>query len=192
MNEAAPLFAMAAIFAAGIAGAWALRTAWRMRGDKAGWRLAGLTLLLLAIAAPAWALGAARGPFIALAIVPVAVLLVVAAGHERRTARAPRAGRESLAPEPAERPSAPWRGVLRWLLAGPIGMVAAMAVGVCYTVWAPGATQTRLVIGGLIVPVAWGAAMAWTLADSRVLRATAVLVGTAIAGFAAAMLRGFA
>jgi len=32
--------------------------------------------------------------------------------------------------------------------------------------------------------------MAWTLADSRILRATAVLVGTAIVGFGAAMLKG--
>ena len=58
--------------------------------------------------------------------------------------------------------------------------------------WAPGEVQTRLLIGGLIVPVAWGGAMAWTLADSRILRATAVLVGTSVAGFGLAMLRGLA
>ena len=77
----------------------------------------------------------------------------------------------------------------RWLT---LWIFAAMAIGICYAVWAPGETQTRLLVGGIIVPLAWGVAMTWTLADSRVLRATAVLVGTTAAGFGLAILRGFA
>lgn len=186
------LAAIAAMLVGGGTGVWMLRRAWSLKADKAPWRRGGLALLIATIVWPAWLLGEARGPFIALSLLPVAALAVVARGYARRAARAQRAGRESLAPEPAERPSTTWRGVLRWLLAGPIGMIAAMAIGICYAVWAPGAAQTRLVIGGLIVPVAWGGAMAWTLADSRILRATAVLAGTAILGFGAAILRGFA
>jgi hypothetical protein len=122
---------------------------------------------------------------------------VVATGATVRVARAGksvRAGRvsDSLAPEPLDRPTTRWRSILRWLLAGPIGMIAAMAVGVCYAVWVPGEPQTRLLIGGLIVPVVWGGAMAWTLADNRIIRATAVLVGTALSGFGLAILKGFA
>lgn len=148
-------------------------------------------MLALSLGLPAVSLGEARGPFIALALLPLSVLAVVAAGHERRSPKAVRNARSSLAPEPAERVSSYWKSTLRWLLAGPVGMIAAMGTGICFTVWAPGSAQTRLVIGGLIVPVAWGACMAWTLADSRVLRATAVLVGTACISFGAAMLRGF-
>jgi hypothetical protein len=137
-------------------------------------------------------LGAARGTFIALTLIPVCALLVVAAGLERRTARAPRRkSNEGLAPEPLERASVWWRTTLRWLLAGPIAMLAAMAVGICYSVWVPGEPQTRLIVAGLMVPVLWGGGMAWTLADNRVLRATAVLVGTAVVGFAASILKGF-
>jgi len=66
-----------------------------------------------------------------------------------------------------------------------------MAVGIAYAALVPGEQQTRLVVGGLIVPVIWGGAMAWTLADNRILRATAVLVGVAVAGFTAAVLKGF-
>ena len=66
-----------------------------------------------------------------------------------------------------------------------------MAIGIAYAALVPGEPQTRLVIGGLIVPVIWGGAMAWTLADDRILRATAVLVGAAVIGFAAAILKGF-
>lgn len=182
---------MAALLTGGIGGSVMLRRAWRGHGHARQWRLAGWALLALSLVWPAFLLGEARGPFIALALIPVAALIIVAVGHERRTSRSARKGRSSLAPEPAERASSYWKSTLRWLLAGPVGMIAAMGIGICFTVWAPGSAQTRLVIGGLIVPVAWGAAMAWTLADSRVLRATAVLTATALLSFGAAMVRGF-
>jgi hypothetical protein len=98
----------------------------------------------------------------------------------------------SIALEPSDRPSRTWRGVLRFLLAGPIGGVAAMGVGVMFTVYLPSDPQTRIVSSGLIIPVVWGALMAWTLSDDKIIRATAVLVGVAVITFAAAYLRGFA
>jgi hypothetical protein len=182
---------MGAILVGTTGGAWMLRHAWRLKAGKASWRLGGLALLALSILWPAWVLGTARGPFIALTLLSVAAFGVIASGYSLRPARAARAAREGLAPEPAERAPSLWRTTLRWLLAGPVGMLAAIALGISYTVWAAGEPQTRLLIGGLIVPIAWGAAMAWTLADSRILRATAVLIGTAVVGFGAAALRGF-
>ncbi|WP_139810110.1 hypothetical protein [Sphingomonas azotifigens] len=183
----------AAILIAAAAAAWLLRKAWRSKTTKAPWRAAGLGLAALVLLVPAGLLGPARGPFAALALFSAAALVVVASGRTRRSAKAARPGRDDgPAPEPAERASAPWRGLLRWLLAGPIGMVAAMAVGVCYTVWGAGAVQTRLVAGGLLVPIVWGGAMAWTLADDKVLRAAAVLIGTALLGFGLARLGGVA
>lgn len=155
-------------------------------------RLAGWSLLAAVVLVSAHEFGPARGTFIALTLIPVCALLVVASGLQLRNARTPRrASNEGLAPEPLERASVWWRTTLRWLLAGPIGMIAAMAVGICYSVWAPGEPQTRLLIGGLIVPIVWGGGMAWTLSDNRVLRATAVLVGTAVIGFGASILKGF-
>lgn len=192
-DEALLALAGAAILIAAATAAWLLRRAWRRSSTKAPWRLAGLALAALAILGPAALLGTARGPFAALALFSVAALLVVAAGRTRRSARTARPGRgEGAALEPAERATAPWRGLMRWLLAGPIGMVAAMAVGVCYTVCGAGEVQTRLVVGGLLVPLAWGGAMAWTLADDKVLRAAAVLIGTALIGFGLARLGGVA
>jgi hypothetical protein len=178
------------LFAGGAVGAWLLRRAWTARGGGAVFAWCGWGVLAATLIAASMTFGTVRGGFIALALIPIAGLAVVASGLQVRAARA-RVGETGLAPEPSERPSTAWRGVLRWLLAGPIGMVAALAVGVCYAVWVPGPAQTRLLIAGLIVPVAWGGAMAWTLADNRILRATAVLSGTAIVGFAAAALRGF-
>ncbi|PXA99923.1 hypothetical protein DMC47_00855 [Nostoc sp. 3335mG] len=183
---------MAVILGSSAAGAWMLRRAWSRKADNASWRWAGLCLLWLTILLAAWMLGKGRGTFTAVTLIGIAALGVVASGYTIRPAKADRAAREGLAPEPAERAPSAWRTTLRWSLAGPIGMVAAMGLGISYAVWASGEAQTRLLIGGLIVPLAWGGAMAWTLADSRILRATAVLVGTAIVGFGAAMLRGFA
>ena len=174
-------------------GAGLLRKAWRTRGDEGrGARAAGWAVIAASLAGPAWVLGPVRGPFIAIMLVSVAALAVVAGNATVRVARAARAGTDSLAPEPLDRPTTRWRTTLRWLLAGPIGMIAAMAVGICYSVWVPGEPQTRLLIGALIVPFVWGGAMAWTLADNRILRATAVLVGTALVGFGISILKGFA
>ena len=191
MTGSAFLGTIAAILVGSAAGAWILRRAWSLKAGKAPWRWGGLAVLCFMLLWPAWVLGEARGPFIALTLLSVAAFGVIASGYTLRPAKAGRGAREGLAPEPAERAPSAWRTTLRWSLAGPVGMVAAMALGISYAVWAPGEMQTRLLIGGLIVPLAWGGAMAWTLADSRILRATAVLVGTAIVGFGAAMLKGF-
>jgi len=173
-------------------GVWMLRQSWGARDARGrGWMFGGWLLIAASFVRPIWVLGAARGTFIALALFSVAALAVVAANYTIRQAKA-RAARESLAPEPSDRATTKGRETLRWLLAGPIGMIAAMGVGIAYAALAPGAQQTRLVIGGLIVPVAWGACMAWTLADNRILRATAVLVGVAVVSFSAAILKGFA
>lgn len=180
----------AAMAAGSLIGTWSLRRAWRVKKNKWRWRWSGLALLGASLLWPAWVLGEARGPFIAMTLLSVMALALVASGYTRRRAQPRRAGREGLAPEPAERATNVWRTALRWSLAGPIGMVAGMGLGVSYAVWAPGEVQTRLLIGGLIVPMAWGGAMAWTLADNRIVRATIVLMGTAIVSFGAAMLKG--
>jgi hypothetical protein len=54
---------------------------------------------------------------------------------------------------PLEEPGRFWRGVLRALLAGPLGMTAAMGVAFCVTVYLPGDPRTRIVLGGLLLPI---------------------------------------
>lgn len=168
-----------------------LKRAWGERGPSRPWLIAaGWAIAALVVLIPSFLMGGAQGPFIAMTLVSLAAYVLVARNVQFRTSRA--RGDKSLAPEPSDRPSRAWRGWLRAGLAGPIGMVAAMGVSIAYVTLVPGAPQTRIVVGGLMIPVLWGAAMAWTLADDKILRATAVLVGTAIVGFAAAALKGFA
>lgn len=191
MEDSSALLPALLIAGAAGAGTWLLRRSWQDKQQRTGLVLGGWLLIVAATILPAWALGAVRGPFIALALISTAALAVVASNYSIRQAKA-RAARESLAPEPSDRATTRGRETLRWLLAGPIGMIAAMGVGIAWAALVPGEQQTRLVVGGLIVPVVWGGCMAWTLADNRILRATAVLTGVALVSFTAAIVKGFA
>lgn len=189
MSEA---FAASILVAASAAAAFFLRAAWDAR---AGFARAGLILLGWAILAGSvwWAatpFGAVRGPFIALTLLSLGPLLVAAFNIEWREAKS-KAPRE-IALEPSDRPSRAWRGWLRALLAGPLGGIAAMGVGLAWATFVPGDPQTRIVLGGTLVPILWAAGMAWTLSDDKILRATAVLASVAIVTFTASALRGFA
>lgn len=180
------------LVAAGAAGSSMLRRAWIDRAEthralvSGGWGL-----FLFAIIVSCRTLGPVLGVAATLAMAPLGVGAVILAGAQRKAAR-PARDRASLAPEPLEGPSRAWRNWLTALLAGPLGMTAAMGLSFCYAVWAPGAVQTRLLIAALLVPALWGLAMTWTLADQRLLRATAVLVGTSVLGFGLAFLGGIA
>ncbi|WP_431469378.1 hypothetical protein [Sphingosinithalassobacter sp. LHW66-3] len=181
---------MAIIGGGGATGALLLRRAWGARGSDGGpWKWLGWVVMIATFAVAMAAFGSMRGLFIAFSITGVAALAVVASGYELRQRRERK--NRSLAPEPIERASTWWRGVLRWLLALPIGLIAAMGIGIFYTAWTGGAPQTRLVVGGLLIPVVWGACMAWTLADNRILRALAFLVAVTAFGFGLAIVRGF-
>lgn len=191
MEDSSALLPALLIAAGTSAGVWLLRRSWQSKAQTRGLVLGGWLLIAASLVWPAWVLGAARGFFIALVLVSTVALAMVGLGYSIRHAKA-RAARESLAPEPSDRATTKGRETLRWLLAGPIGMIAAMGVGIAWAALVPGEQQTRLVVGGLIVPVVWGACMAWTLADNRILRATAVLVSVAVVSFSAAILKGFA
>lgn len=178
------------LLAAGALGAALLRASWRRREGAVPALLAGgWAVLIGAILIAAWLVGPVKGAALALAMEGIGALGVIWQGRVRRKAARQRAESED-APEPLDEPGRVWRGVLRTLLAGPLGMTAAMAVAFCVTVYMPGDPRTRIVIGGLLLPVLWGLAMTWTLADRRLVRATAVLVGTSVLGFGLAFLGG--
>ncbi|PIC00870.1 hypothetical protein [Caulobacter sp. X] len=172
-----------------LAGAVLLKRAWDGPSPRRPWLiLGGWSLLILAIAASVPLLGPARGPSAMLAVGSTAVLGFVAAGIERRDAR--RKAPRELAPEPSDRRRVAWRGWLRGFLAGPLAGVAALGCGLAVAICAPGQVQSRMVIGGLIVPFLWAGGMAWTLSDDKILRAFAVLAGVATLTLGAAFLKG--
>ena len=52
----------------------------------------------------------------------------------------------------------------------------------------PIGAHDRIVVGGLLVPILWGAGMAWTLSDAKLLRATLVLGSVSAVGYGIAFL----
>lgn len=172
-----------------LAGAVLLKRAWDGPSPRRPWLIVGgWSLLALAVGASVPLMGPVRGPSAILAVGSTIALVFVAAGVERRNARR-KASRE-LAPEPSNRRRVAWRGWLRGFLAGPLAGVAALGCGLAVAICAPGQVQSRMVVGGLIVPFLWAGGMAWTLSDDKILRAFAVLAGVATLTLGAAFLKG--
>ncbi len=165
------------LLAAGICAALLLRQAWRRSSPfRPALTTAGWLAIVVVLIAALRLLGGARGLFAACIYLSIGALLVVAAGLQVRPARS--ANREGVL-DPQPRRTNVWRAGARFLLAGPLGFIAASGAGIAYAVFTPGDMQTRIVLGGLLVPVAWAACMAWTLADDRLLRSTAVITAFA-------------
>lgn len=174
----------AALLTAGIA---LLGASWRKRrGFKAHLLMGGWLLIMAGLVLFALAWGAEVGTAYGLLAFSLAAYGIVTAGIELRQAQA-RAPREA-ALEPEERPTNWPRGVAKSLLAIALAGIASIGLGVAFAVAMPMAVHGRIVIGGLLVPILWGAGMAWTLSDARLLRATIVLVTASAAGYGIAFL----
>ncbi|GGZ39095.1 hypothetical protein [Asticcacaulis endophyticus] len=179
----------AGALALALAGAFALKAAWSKPGPKRPWFIIlGWALFLVSAIMAAAMLGPVRGAFIALAIACAAGMSVAVSNYTIRVVKA-RAGRE-LALEPSDRKRVAWRGWIRGFLAGPMAGIAAMGVGLFVAICFPGAPQTRMVVGGVLVPFLWAGGMAWTLSDDKIIRAFAVLFGVAFLSLGAAFLKG--
>ena len=170
-----------------VAGVWLLRESWRSRPRAGSARLlAGWAFIASGFAVLAWTEGAEMGTTYALLALSLAGYAVVTASLELRNART--RDTRSLAAEPEERPTNWPRAIAKSLLAIVLAGIAAIGVGVAFAIAMPIGTHDRIVIGGLLVPVLWGAGMAWTLADAKLLRATIVLATISAIGYGIAFL----
>ena len=171
-----------ALIALGVAG---LAFSWRRRRETK-WHLLLVAWLSVAggfvVYARVW--GPEVGMAYAFMALSIAAYGVITAGIELR---APRAQRET-ALEPEERRTNWPRGIAKSLLAIVLAGIASIGVGVAIAVSMPMATVDRIMLGGIMVPVLWGAGMAWTLSDAKLLRATIFLVTVSIVSYAIAFL----
>jgi hypothetical protein len=74
------------------------------------------------------------------------------------------------------------------VIAGPLGLFAALGLGLLFATRAPFIEQTRLIIGGLMVPSLWAIMIIYTLMDRRMWRSAAALGSVAIAAFGLTLL----
>ncbi|MGJ8562198.1 MAG: hypothetical protein ACSHXY_01490 [Alphaproteobacteria bacterium] len=172
---------------ASLGGIAALKFAWVNAGRLrpyailAGWALLALSLFLFAKA-----LGGEIGVPVGSVIICVTALVFVLANMEVRQKKAPRV-REAVI-DPATRKKVWWRGLIRVLLAGPVSGAAAFGVGTALSTKLPMTPVNAVAVGGLMVPLIWGAGMAWTLSDDKILRALAVLLSVCAASYPIAFL----
>lgn len=158
-----------------IGGIAALKYAWAKPGPMRPYAiLAGWALLALALYLFAMALGGEIGVPVGATFICVTALVFVIMNIEFRPEKAPRERKTII--DPAPRRKAWWRGTLRVLLAGPLSGAAAFGVGTALSTKLPMEPVNAVAIGGLMVPLIWGAGMAWTLSDDKILRAFAVLL----------------
>lgn len=161
-------------------------SAWRQR--RGGARVLG-AIALWGLSTWLWitGFGAEIGIPLALETAALVGFAFILSRMERREVRAPK---ERMAPSLPYTPRRRLRGAARVLIAGPIGMFAAIGIAFVVAMGAPLAEQTRLILGGLIVPSLWAAFIGWTIADRSLLRPAAILLAIGFAGFGFTMLPG--
>lgn len=158
----------------------------RRRGAKSIPAFVGWLAMCASVVLWSRAVGAELATVYALLGVSVVGYLAVLAMLERRSARA--RDFASLAAEPEERRINWTRTAAKSFLAFVLAGTAAFGMGVAFAIAMPFDVHDRILIGGLLVPLLWGAGMAWTLADAKTLRATVLLTAVAAASYAIAFL----
>jgi hypothetical protein len=166
-----------------LAGVFAAFVSWRAKSRP----MLALAVLFWALATGAWiaGFGAEIGLPLAVETSAVVAFAFILTRVERRRQRE-RRGR--IVPPPPPERGRRLRGLIRSLVAGPLGLVAAMGLGVAVAIAAPMVEQTRLILAGLIVPSLWAGFIVWTLASARPAM-TGLWLGIAgAAGYAVAFL----
>lgn len=161
-----------------------------------GWKNGSDMRLRAAIALAWWALstaiwiarfGAEIGIPLALETAALVAFAFILSRMERRTSRPPR--ERSVPPPPRPR----WRiliGSLRALVAGPLGLIAALGIAVMIATRAPMAEQTRLILAGLIVPSLWAIGIGWVVCQRRLPVQAIAFSVIGLAGFGVTLFAG--
>ncbi|MHB8286203.1 MAG: hypothetical protein ACYDD1_16215 [Caulobacteraceae bacterium] len=168
-----------------LAGVLALRLAWRRRPIPSPWTATGWGLMIIGLFGWAATTGEDVAVALALLIPSLAGYGALAAGARVRGGKPSRSGRSDVELEAG--PSDPWRAILRTLYVGPLAALAAFSAGAAVALKGPGSEATRLIAGGMLIPVLWAAGMIWATTDRRLTRVGLGLVAGSLASLAAAV-----
>lgn len=159
-----------AIAAAGTAclfGAWRGTIGRRYFPVPVGWTL-------LCLSGPLWVLGAGAEFGVALLLLATSAVawLFVLGNRQRRQRRVPR---PAGTPKPITEPRSWWRHALLFVLAVPLAAVSSTLLAVALSLALPWSEVDAMVLVLALMPVLWGCAAYWSVADSRTGRPAAVM-----------------
>lgn len=171
---------------ASLAGLFVLWHGWKHHADM---RLRFVyALLFWSLSTALWIVrfGAEVGIPLALETAALVAFGFILSRMERRSDR-PAKARDPRGRAPTPQSSAFKRylmGTLRVLVAGPLGLIAALGIAVVIATQTPMAEQTRLILAGLIVPTLWAIGIGWVVCQRRLgVQATAfTTIGAASIG----------
>ncbi|QTD54472.1 hypothetical protein [Parasphingorhabdus cellanae] len=169
-----PVSAWLALIPLGIA-VTALHATWNGRLSRGVGLGASGVLIVSAMVAASQSLGAGRGINWILIAVSIAAAIALWLGRTRK----PRKFHMERHAEPAtEWPDWP----VRWLMAGPLAGLAAVAMGAAAAALSPFASGTNVMAGLFVVLIVWAVAAVWVAGTSRRLRTTGILTATILVG----------
>lgn len=170
--------------ATGFAGVLGLFHSWRMPNPKpTHWRRLGWILLMLSLIFWLWAQPVEFAVCFALTVPALLVWLwITYASADRKPARDTKLEQRGFI---WPRLTTLGRQLLKLLLSVPLAGLASALFSVAATNLLPWETVNRLVTGVLLMPVFWGLASYWVLADTRLWRPvlTLILIGTVSAAY---------
>lgn len=176
---------------ASLGGLFALWHGWKHGADMRARAAVALAAWSASTALWIWRFGAEVGIPLALETAALVAFGFILSRMERR---ADRPARERGAREGAPAAYSRWRryglGTLRVLVAGPLGLIAAMGIAVVIAARTPMAEQTRLILAGLIVPTLWAIGIGWVVCQRRLAVQTASFVAIGAAGIGLTVLAG--
>jgi hypothetical protein len=169
--------------ASGLLGVGLLRAAWARRGGRR-WLTAAGWLTLIGAAVFWHVTGMAWDKAVAAAtLAPSVVAFVVLVPQAEWGSRGVNVTRTRLlAASDGIGQGSLSRGIARTIVAGPVALAAALGLTAAIALRAPWVEADRLVMAGLLLPVAWASGAVWAIMDRKLLRVTAALVTTAVIG----------
>jgi len=165
------------VFLSGVLSAGLLRSGQLRSGGSRFWLLlVAWSVIAATIALSAYPLGAVRGPFIALTLLPLGALVFVAMKLQVKPARN-KSRSPAVAPRGRFRALKGFAHVLGVCIASAL---AALLAGAAVAAWVPGPPADRIVFSGILAAILWAAAIAWALWMNRPVRSLVILLAVAL------------
>ena len=163
--------------------AWRRPDRWHAAAVAGGWAVLGAAVLIHAAA-----FSAEVGPAIAVTAFCIAGIATAALGLQIRATRG--AGARERLIDPSESPVHLGRAVLRTVTTGILTLIAALCVGMTFSVCVPASAPNAVVFSVFTTLLVWAGLAVWAVTDARVVRIGGMLLLVAAVAYGLAVWPG--